>query len=502
MNSPGTEQQKSPQSSRSKALKSFTYFFLAPLALLLSLVGWALSSPAGSSPDEVFHVASIWCAQGEQEDICEPGASDLERQIPSSIIEMSCFAFQPEITGACQHRVFEIDSSNLSPIQHGNWNGQVYPPLFYSTLSMFVSPDVSSSILAIRLFNALLVTAMLSITFFALPRENRPILALSAVLSFVPLGMFLFASANPSSWALLSAAIVFPILHSIDLVEGRRRLVLTSVLGVGIAIGLGSRADSAIYICLAAVVACLLSKKRSKYLLVILLVAALVSVVTFFSFGQSSALDGLDDGGPTAGGGMGLLWNNLTQLPTLWLGMYTNLGWLDTAISPSALFAFIFGALGLLFTSIRSAGPRELVSLATVAGALVVIPLYMLQASGATVGAQVQPRYLLPIFVILLATACVALKSQPTLSKVQLVIIASLVTCGHALALLDQIKRYTGSDNLLNPAKDSWWWDIAPAGPLVIWAIAAAAFGAMIILLTFSSHRTRVDAESLEVQAQ
>ena len=35
---------------------------IMPCALLmLVLFGWSISSPIGSSPDEAFHISSIWC---------------------------------------------------------------------------------------------------------------------------------------------------------------------------------------------------------------------------------------------------------------------------------------------------------------------------------------------------------------------------------------------------------------------------------------------------------
>ena len=40
-------------------------FWLASLACaVVVMCGWAIASPPGSSPDEEFHLPSIWCAQG------------------------------------------------------------------------------------------------------------------------------------------------------------------------------------------------------------------------------------------------------------------------------------------------------------------------------------------------------------------------------------------------------------------------------------------------------
>ena len=45
-----------------------------PLAFFVTCAGWALASPVGAAPDDDYHLASIWCAQGEREGVCvRPG---------------------------------------------------------------------------------------------------------------------------------------------------------------------------------------------------------------------------------------------------------------------------------------------------------------------------------------------------------------------------------------------------------------------------------------------
>ena len=53
-----------------------------PLALLVVFGSWAVTSPVGSSPDDDYHLSSIWCAGGERSGVCEvvegePEALDL-----------------------------------------------------------------------------------------------------------------------------------------------------------------------------------------------------------------------------------------------------------------------------------------------------------------------------------------------------------------------------------------------------------------------------------------
>ena len=44
----------------------FKVIQLVPLLAILALACWALASPVGSSPDDNFHLASIWCAGGNE----------------------------------------------------------------------------------------------------------------------------------------------------------------------------------------------------------------------------------------------------------------------------------------------------------------------------------------------------------------------------------------------------------------------------------------------------
>ena len=51
--------------SRSRpGARTVAAWLITCLAAFAALAGWSLASPAGSSPDDDYHLASIWCAQG------------------------------------------------------------------------------------------------------------------------------------------------------------------------------------------------------------------------------------------------------------------------------------------------------------------------------------------------------------------------------------------------------------------------------------------------------
>src|SRR5262245_53254713 len=83
--------------SRTARLKAW-----GALAVLLALGCWALASPVGASPDEDFHLGSIWCAQGIEAGRCEQGPTAQSRLVPADVARATCYAFKPETSAACQ----------------------------------------------------------------------------------------------------------------------------------------------------------------------------------------------------------------------------------------------------------------------------------------------------------------------------------------------------------------------------------------------------------------
>jgi len=52
--------------------RRFRWIYLAPVLMVLALSAWAFASPIGASPDDDYHLASIWCANESRTDLCAP----------------------------------------------------------------------------------------------------------------------------------------------------------------------------------------------------------------------------------------------------------------------------------------------------------------------------------------------------------------------------------------------------------------------------------------------
>ena len=168
-------------------------------------------------------------------------ATRFSDSVPTPIIHATCYAFRPEVSGHGR----DPDAEGLSRAERANADG-LYPPLFYAAMSTLATTDVPSSVLAMRIMNSAFAVGLLTGVFFALPRRLRPALLVSILATAVPLGMFLLASTNPSSWAILSAATVWICLYG-AMLDRARKTRLTALAVFGGVIGAGARADSAAF---------------------------------------------------------------------------------------------------------------------------------------------------------------------------------------------------------------------------------------------------------------
>lgn len=484
------------------------------LLAFLSLGAWAVASPVGSSPDEDFHLASIWCGAGEREGLCGQGSSPDHRAIPNSIEDSICYAHDNEQSAACQGDTFFQAGFELIDSKRVNTGGQ-YPSGYYFWTSWFASDNLTVSVLVIRVLQAALFTGLVALLWKLLPRQNRPALIGGIALTFVPLGMFLIPSVNPSGWAIASGALLLPSLVGYLTTEGRQRLLLGAFAVLAALLGLGARGDSAAYTVVAVLAALVLTFQMTlSFALRAILPTAIIiaSAVVFLSAGQTGlALDGMTQDGFESYSTTKLMLENFLALPELFAGVlgqnfdgteYTGLGWLDTPL-PAAVWGlttFVFA--GVVFAALRRLSTRRAVALIGVAAATFIIPFTILVQSHVLVGNQVQPRYIMPLVTMFVIVALSPSFKQGAgfdaaqltrLTTVQLWIVAALLSIANAVALFIHMRRYISPGNFnLNDA--DWWWQVGPPPMLVLFIGAAsfAAFAAMAVRL-IQQNRARME---------
>ncbi|QGQ18886.1 DUF2142 domain-containing protein [Cellulomonas sp. JZ18] len=460
-------------------------------ALLVALLGWALASPVGATPDEDYHLASIWCGQGERDGLCEAGDGETSREVQQRLLSSPCYAFEPAESAACQGPVMTEDTE-LVDSERGNFVG-AYPPVFYFVMSIFVGDEVADSVLVMRAVNALLVVLLVAAVWLASPPGLRGGLVGGAVVTAVPLGMFLLPSVNPSSWALLSAmTLPVAVLGYITTADRRRRWVLGVLAAVALGVGAGARADAALYGALAiglAGIATLRPGWAHVRRLVYPALLGVVAILLFFSAGQSESVSA--GGGPTS---MSLpaFVRLMGDVPSLWTGALGSwgLGWLDTYM-PAVVWVAAWSVLvGTVFAALAGADLRRLAALLVGGVAVWVVPTYMQYLSGYPVGAAIQPRYVLPIIVVL-AVVALSRTQGPAVrwSGGQWALVVLALGVAHAVALHTNVRRYVTGADVVDPDLDAgaeWWWPGLPLGPTALWVVASAAFVVAVGLLTLS----------------
>ncbi len=484
--------------TRFSFMRRVTPMVLVPLLALIALASWSFASPPGASPDDDFHLASSWCGLGEREGLCEDTGNPISRLIPQQISTTSaCYAFKSEVSAGCLDEY--ADDNGLVEAVRGNFQG-LYPPVYYAVSGLFASSDIAASALAMRLVNSAIFVALTTALFLLLPQRRRLGLVFGWLVTTIPLGVFLLASNNPSGWAILSAGTLWLALVGYFETVGRRRVALGAIAALAVVMGAGSRADSAIYSVLGVLVAVVLSFERSRRFLISLwlpLVLVITSVLFYFSAGQGSQTADGFNGAVSDTNPLTALANNIVNLPLLWAGAFGSgglgsLGWFDTpmpgvvGIGSVAVFAVV------LFTGIGYLNLRKLLALGMVAGGLVVVPLYVLYLAHAVVGGDVQPRYILPMFVILAGVALFEIDGRVFhLSRIQRLLVLVTLTVANSLALHFTLRRFITGLDVGNPnlnADMEWWWG-GPLTPMAVWAVGSIAFGITVFLVASAVSR-------------
>lgn len=460
--------------------------------MLLAFVGfgsWALASPLGASPDEDFHLPSIWCGLGERNGLCEEGLASNERGVPENLVDSaSCYAFNNDQSAACQ-----TNENSFVNTDRGNFGG-MYPPIFYGSMSFFASPDVAVSAVIMRFFNAALFVGFFAVLFMMLKPGQRGPLVWGTAVSIVPLGMFIVPSVNPSSWAVLSAATLWLSLLGYFTTDRRPLRIAFGVLALLLSVmGAGARGDSAVYVGMAAFIVCVLTfKKTWAWLQLSLLPIGIIGLGAFFYLSSSqtglSLTQGVDSPTITLAAALQSVMLNLPLLPSLWVGNLGTwgLGWLDTSMPPAVwvTMIIIFGAI--TFWGLQRMTRRKGIALVLLSSALIVVPMYAIIRDQIMVGSYLQPRYLLPMIIMFAGIVLYGFEEDSLgLSRAQRIVILVGASGANSVALYLNLRRYiTGFDyrgfNLNGNIE--WWWAL-PVSPMTVWIVGSLSFFASIACL-------------------
>ena len=489
-------------------LRQNLWFGLASVFALamVSLGSWAMSSPVGSEPDSDFHLASIYCSSWEAGSPCDMEERRNRKMVPSALVEAKCFAHDPNASAACQPLMTTTDGretmTNRLNIVESKAN---YPSIFFQTYYPLAGPNIDTSVFLMRMIGAFLFVGLNLALWLLLPGRLKEPLTIAWVGTLIPLGIFVIASTNPSSWSLIGVGSAWLALLGYLEGHGWRRWALGVMFLAFVFLAVGSRTDATLFAIATSAVALVVSTAPFNQLVRRLWIPVVGAVLAAgWLFFQRGALGVLANGilGDSESFDWDLFWNNFIEIPGLWMGSFGiwpwgSLGWLDTPMPQLAAFLSFAVFVALISIGITGASWRTRVGVFAIFAMMWFYPLFILQQAGFLVGAGFQSRYGLPLLVVLLGIA--ALRSVGSggvaLTDSHRIWIFAALTIANSIALHQNIRRYTtGLDGMgfnLNANAEWWWWGLRDSliQPMTVWAVGSIAFGALMWLVVVVSMR-------------
>lgn len=367
--------------------------------------------------------------------------------------------------------------------------------LFYLTNGLLVSKNLELSIVLMRLLNLVILMSLLVIAWKSASMGANARLHFALVITSIPVFLFIITSNNSSSWTFLGCAFIWFFVDSL-MTQPTSRQRIFALLGLGICVLLcvGSRSESVPFAMMQAVAVCALRINPSWIQLGRIRMAVLSVVATLFAVALillsgvwrmiTSGFSYVYDESPLNRDASSLLVHNIQAVPDLYVGLIGGIrgvGASDTELY-GVVRTLIVAVLGfVVIHSLRGASKKSKVLLAGVATLSLAMPLVILQVSNLFVGEELLPRYLYPLFILMVAIALIHSEKKIDLSIGQATAICVALSAVHSIALRQVILRHTlGIEHygkLVLGQNAEWWWTNLPSlGALVLWALGSLGF--------------------------
>ena len=464
---------------------------LGIVGLWVAFAAWGYSSPVGSSPDDDFHIGSIWCAGGFETGLCEPNGDVTEvgeQPVLISVTRNFCYIYQPTSSGKC------FEGEQATELQPFRANAGLYPGGFYKAQHLFVGSDSFNSIYIMRLFNSAIAALFLGVALFAGNRSLRPGVMAAWTFTLVPLAMFIVPSTSPSSWAYIGLATNWVFLYSAMKAQSARdpRAILNWIMYfASAALCIFARSDAAVYVAFSSVligfVAILSGAPKRKFSL-LAIAAVLLSAAT--SLALTNQGRNFEDGGAysRASDLHRLIYNSIhiIELPAGALGVNWGLGWLDTILPPIIGIVGICLIAAIISASLIEATRVRIFSIVALLAFAYSTISFVLNQGSYVIGELVQPRYVLPLLPLFVAVVTMNNEGFNFFAsgRVRMNLIISLLVTTNAMALFTNIRRYvTGTDRPLHlnlNEKVEWWW-LESVSPNLLFAFGVVGFAIFLI---------------------
>ena len=482
---------------------------LLAIAGFVALGSWAVASPVGASPDEAFHLASIWCAgvspAHRHDVVCAAGPGErtagvTRRWVPTQLDAGACFAFRPAITAVCV-------KEPARPLTSLAANAGLYPPGFHRAMHLAVGTNITASVLTMRLANALLAVLVFAWAHAVSGRHGRFALAALASLAAAPMAFFFIPSVNPTSWSVIGIGTLWAFVLAFLEAPTRPRAALALVGGaVAFALAVSARSDAPVYAAATIVAAATCSTARRSARLLVLLGGVAIAVALFVMGSATNVTThgmGAPPGvtGPASASGDTppgqLLIHNIEGFWHFAIAIFAagshgyGLGALDTHMPLVSLCVTVLVS-GVVALGLAWGRWRERAVLLGLVLASVAIPLDVLQQSRMRIESmQVQPRYVYPLMLAAVGIAAFVLARRPEVRRLRRAawlavwVIVAVAASWELHAVLHRYVSGEGSHGFRLDASAGWWWSFPSApSPFAVWAVgsasAAVTFGLLL----------------------
>ena len=505
---------------------------LAGAALFVTLICWSLSSPINSHQDEKFHLASIWCADGFDENCEYKGLS--KTGVETVLLKANlCTPANTEETnykrllvaraeGKCKLEFVTnepIKNMSVSPNFFYETDTQISawiypghtPSIYYKTLKLFDTNDSERSIIQFRVVNSLLFVLLLIAFLIVSEQRIRSSALLGLFFTMIPHGLFLISSVANSGWSYTGCSLSWAFLYV--LLSQRLRFnwkTVLVILGWIISSGLVifSRYDAIIYLAFTNLAVLVLKiytgTRRPKIHLSILLVGC--SSLASFAWMRLPQIKGLGQapvGQSNSPEDLFIVFGNAVKLsiatPLRILGLQAP-GWgpLQASLTVFLTNSIFFGCI--IFVLIRMYRRKQAITLSLILGFIFAVyllqcytrrdwttPFYLIRTSWTS--DQFFPRYFIPYFPFLFGMMALNSKNFVA-SSANLNFRTSLFTViasTQAITLHDIGRAFRE-----NP---SWYWQNFPIGVQPVFVIGIISFAIFLhLILDPSKNEKRIGA--------
>ncbi len=462
---------------------------LAILSVLVTGMAWVISSPTAGSPDDDYHLGSIWCPQPLESSGCRTAVVDGEVRVyvPEKIAQSApCFARHPEMSASCRLPMKDSNMEFSRRYDAGN-----FPAGYYQLHHLLVTDNVDRSVLMMRTLNLLICVSLMGAIAVCLPTRMRLSYALALTAAWVPMGIYYITSNNPSGWAITGVmAYASSLLGAVNS-EGRRRVVLLVLASVGALICCTSRADASFFLLVVSLAVAATMRWQRRYLVPALfsVVASAVGIKVMLGTSQAYATSNLFPIDSPYSAPMRVAMN-LVSVPEYLGELYGRTwgaGWGDVPFDGPITVLSLCLAFFALFAGARSVTWRKALAAVLVSGAMMGIPFVVSMQNKWFAMPLYHGRYQLPLLAVLflLWLFLGSRKAAPTVPQVVfLMVVAALV---HSMVLHTLLYRYvTGiQDEQLSITADLdaniLWWRNIPVSPMTVWAVASIAFAVALV---------------------